>query len=71
MISGGAPIMEAMQAQQLKSLVEEGRYKPDPALVASAMLSRRGVRDLLMSPGRRDGRADRTQPPPAAPRQAA
>ena len=44
-----APIMTAkvMQPQELKSLVETGSYKPDPAQVATAMLSRRGVRELL------------------------
>ena len=39
--------MEAMEAQELKSLVEAGTYKPDPAQVASAMLQRRGIRELL------------------------
>jgi hypothetical protein len=37
-----------MQAQQLKTLVESGHYKPEPSLVAEAMLQRRGVRELLM-----------------------
>jgi hypothetical protein len=43
------PIMtaKAMEAQELKSLVEAGTYKPDPAQIATAMLSRRGVRELL------------------------
>ena len=36
-----------MPTEHLKSMVEEGRYKPNPALVAEAMLSRRGVRVLL------------------------
>jgi len=36
-----------MEAQQLKSLVEAGTYKPDPAQIASAMLERRGIRELL------------------------
>ncbi len=71
MISGGGPIMEAMQAHELKSLVESGHYKPDPALIASAMLSRRGVRELLTPPRRFDGQAGRSQSPSAAPRQAA
>jgi hypothetical protein len=35
------------QPRQLKSLVEAGAYRPEPALVAQAMLSRRGVRALL------------------------
>jgi len=38
-----------MQPRQLKSLVETGHYKPEPALVADAMLQRRGVRELLTS----------------------
>ena len=47
-----------MQPHELKSLVEAGAYKPDPGEVAMAMLSRRGVRELLTginSPGRRNG----------------
>jgi hypothetical protein len=36
-----------MQQQQLKSLIENGQYQPEPALVAQAMLRRRGVRTLL------------------------
>ena len=38
---------KAMEPQELKTLVETGSYKPDPAQVAMAMLSRRGVRELL------------------------
>jgi hypothetical protein len=38
-----------MQAQELKSMVETGSYKPEPALVADAMLRRRSVRELLTS----------------------
>ena len=38
-----------MQAQELKSMVETGIYKPEPALVADAMLRRRSVRELLTS----------------------
>jgi len=38
-----------MQAQELKSLVETGGYKPQPELVADAMLRRRSVRELLTS----------------------
>lgn len=37
----------AMQPHELKSLVEAGAYKPDPSEIATAMLSRRGVRELL------------------------
>jgi hypothetical protein len=36
-----------MQLQELKSLVDSGAYKPDPAQIANAMLSRHGVRELL------------------------
>jgi hypothetical protein len=36
-----------MQAERLKSLVETGDYRPKPALIAEAMLRRRGVRELL------------------------
>lgn len=39
-----------MQPRQLKSLVESGHYKPEPSLVAEAMLRRRGVRELLGDP---------------------
>jgi hypothetical protein len=39
--------MRAMEAQELKTMVESGTYKPDPGEVAMAMLSRRGVRELL------------------------
>jgi len=38
---------KAMETHELKSLVEAGTYRPDPAQVAVAMLSRRGVRELL------------------------
>ena len=37
-----------MQSAQLKSLVEAGDYRPSPALVAEAMLKRRGIRELLV-----------------------
>ena len=36
-----------MQQERLKSLVENGSYRPNPALIAEAMLRRRGVRELL------------------------
>jgi hypothetical protein len=59
------PINGAMEAQELKSLVESGNYKPEPSQVAVAMLRRRGVRELLtgISPA---GPSDRTPPPQAA-----
>jgi len=69
MISNPKPIMRAMHRQELKSLVESGLYKPDPSLIASAMLSRRGVRELLTAPEMSG--AGHNQQPSAAPRQAA
>jgi hypothetical protein len=39
--------MNSMKATELKNLVEAGSYKPDPSSIASAMLRRRGVRELL------------------------
>jgi hypothetical protein len=62
--------MRAMQAQELKSLVESGHYKPDPALIANAMLSRRGVRELLVETQSLSA-AGQTPRSPATPRQAA
>jgi hypothetical protein len=58
-----------MNQQQLKSMVESGAYRPQPDLIAAAMLRRRGVLALLTGSG--FGAADRIQPPPAVPRQAA
>jgi hypothetical protein len=58
-----------MQPRQLKSLVETGHYKPEPSLIADAMLQRRGVRELLTSDSFM--RADRTPPAPQAGRRAA
>jgi len=37
-----------MQSQQLKRLIDAGSYRPEPALVAQAMLRRRSVRNLLV-----------------------
>lgn len=54
-----------MEAQELKSLVESGNYKPDPSQIAVAMLRRRGVRELLTGVSA-VGRGDRTPPPQAA-----
>jgi hypothetical protein len=36
-----------MSPRHLKSLIQSGHYKPEPALIAEAMLQRRGVRVLL------------------------
>ena len=60
-----------MQQERLKSLVETGNYRPKPALIAEAMLRRRGVRELLaeelpaLSPAGRN-RAGRASGPQAA-----
>jgi hypothetical protein len=54
----GEPIMNSMKATELKNLVEAGDYKPDPSRVATAMLRRRGVRELLT--GAYAGAADRS-----------
>jgi hypothetical protein len=59
-----------MQPQEIKSLVENGSYRPKPELIACAMLRRRGIRallsgDSLISP------ADRIPSPQAPRRQAA
>jgi hypothetical protein len=37
-----------MQTERLRKMVETGRYTPEPALVADAMLRHRGVRELLV-----------------------
>ncbi len=51
--------MNSMKATELKNLVESGSYKPDPSRVATAMLRRRGVRELLT--GAYGGAADRSR----------
>ncbi len=58
-----------MQQRQLKSLIENGQYQPEPELVAQAMLRRRGVRTLLT--GAVVSSADRSPSPQAVRRQAA
>lgn len=68
---GPIMIAKAMQTQELKSLVETGAYRPDPAQVATAMLSRRGVRELLTgihATAPRNGHSP--QPPVVRPRAA-
>jgi hypothetical protein len=50
--------MKSMKATELKNIVEAGGYKPDPSRVATAMLRRRGVRELLT--GAYAGAADRS-----------
>ena len=58
-----------MQQLQLKSLIEDGNYRPEPELVAQAMLRRRSVRALLTGVGL--NQAGRIQPGSVARRQAA
>jgi hypothetical protein len=60
-----------MQSQELKSLVESGHYKPDPSQIATAMLRRRGVRELLVGDSPGLNRAGRNRPGPESPRRAA
>lgn len=50
-----------MSPRQLKGLIQTGHYRPDPALVAEAMLQRRGVR-VLLSAETRLSEADRSRP---------
>jgi hypothetical protein len=57
-----------MQRQQLKGLIEKGNYRPEPELVARAMLRRRSVRELLVGAG--ISAAGRSPSAPAARRQA-
>jgi hypothetical protein len=58
-----------MEQRQLKSLIEDGRYRPEPELVAEAMLRRRSVRALLT--GGPFGPADRIHAASTAARRAA
>lgn len=60
-----------MQAQELKSLVEAGSYKPDPSQIAVAMLQRRGVRELLIGGGAVLSPVGRTLSASESPRRAA
>jgi hypothetical protein len=60
-----------MQTQQLKSLVESGHYKPDPSRIASAMLKRRGVRELLIGGNSAFSQAGHNPAGPGSPRRAA
>jgi hypothetical protein len=59
-----------MQSQELKSLVESGHYKPDPSRIATAMLQRRGVRELLINGSSGPNRAGRTPRGPQSLRRA-
>jgi hypothetical protein len=60
-----------MHRRQLKILVETGHYKPEPALVAQAMLRRRGVRELLTNGALPISPIDQTRSASEVPRQAA
>ena len=60
-----------MQTLELKSLVESGLYKPDPSRIATAMLQRRGVRELLIGVNPLLNGAGRTHSASQSPRQAA
>jgi hypothetical protein len=65
------PIRKSMQAQELKALVESGNYKPDPSQIASAMLQRRGVRELFALPVAATSSVGRSPSHSGAPRRAA
>jgi hypothetical protein len=65
------PIMRRMEAQELKSLVAAGEYKPDLSEVAAAMLSKRGVRELLTGVSPAVAPSGRSRPPRPARPQAA
>ncbi len=60
-----------MQPERLKSLVETGNYRPKPALIAEAMLRRRGVRELLGEERSELNQGGRTHPTRASGPQAA
>jgi hypothetical protein len=60
----------AMHPHELKSLVEAGAYKPDPGEIASAMLSRHGVRELLTGIHGSSQNGHSPEPPVARPRAA-
>lgn len=50
-----------MSPRHLQSLITAGHYKPEPELVAEAMLQRRGVRLLLGKGSSASSAADRTR----------
>ncbi len=58
-----------MPQPQLKTLIEDGNYRPKPELIAQAMLRHRGVRALLV--GSQLSPADRIHAASTAGRQAA
>jgi hypothetical protein len=62
--------MAKMERRQLKTLIETGDYRLEPARVAQAMLRRRAVRELLIGPAAL-GEAGRIHRAPSSRRQAA
>jgi hypothetical protein len=59
-----------VEAHELKAQIEAGTYKPNPALIAAAMLQRQGVCELLTGlqlTGAQDGQ---THAAPSFPRAA-
>lgn len=60
-----------MSPRHLQSLIEAGHYKPEPELIAEAMLQRRGVRLFLRGGSPAPTAADRTRSGPAGRHRAA
>jgi hypothetical protein len=60
-----------MSPRHLQSLIAAGHYKPEPELVAEAMLQRRGVRLLLGKGSAASSAADRSHSALAGPHRAA
>ena len=55
-----------MEPHEIKSMVEAGAYKPDPGEIAMAMLSRRGIRELLTGIQPTAPQSDRSPDSPVA-----
>lgn len=55
-----------MHQARVKSLIEMGRYRPRPSLIAEAMLRRPGVRELLAEEERALNQVGRTRLPGAS-----
>jgi hypothetical protein len=71
MIRSSVTDKKNMQPERLKSLIQTGDYRPQPALIAEAMLRRRGVRELLADGVRPLNPTGRSQPAQAAGHRAA
>jgi hypothetical protein len=56
--------MSPVEAHELKSLVDAGTYRVDAAQIASAMLERRGIRELLTGVGPQAAPGGQTPPAP-------